>query len=230
MSIINSPINHFGMEHFGKSPFGTNVSSQEYFGTHTNWRCGRSDRWTFQHRNVSTWGIFGMGNFRHKEFLAPEHFGTGIFRHLNISEQGYFGKAIWTVQHRHFGTCATVPKCPCAEISPCRNVSVPKNPHAEKSSWRKVLMPQSPYIEMFPCWNVHLPECLQYRMVHMPRSFRDETFVPKWLFLKFSVPKWSIGFNSACSRFTIEVALPPNKEWCWGWSFGLLRNFLFFLL
>ena len=85
------PIDHFGTEHFGKSHFGTDVSSQEHFGTCTIRRCGRSGRWTFQHRNISTWGIFSTGNFRHEEFSAPEHFGTGIFWHLNISAHGYFG-------------------------------------------------------------------------------------------------------------------------------------------
>jgi hypothetical protein len=40
---------------------------------------------------------------------ATEHFGTWIFWHL--------AKAIWTFRHRHFGTFATVPKCPCAKKS-----------------------------------------------------------------------------------------------------------------
>ena len=59
------PIDHFGTKHFGKSHFGTDVSSREHFGTCTVRRCGRSGRWTFQHWNVSTWGIFITGNFQH---------------------------------------------------------------------------------------------------------------------------------------------------------------------
>ena len=117
-------------------------------------------------------------------------FWHGIFWHLNILAHGYFGTLqssmdIYSQTFRHL--------CYCAEMSMCQNVPMPKCSCAENSSCWKVFMPKSPHVEMFPCWNVHLPECLQYRMVHMPRSFRDETFVPKWLFLKFSVPKWSIG-------------------------------------
>ena len=110
------PIDHFGTEHFGKSHFGTNVSSREHFGTCTVGRCGRSGRWTFQHRNVSTLGIFGTGNFRHQEFSAPEHFGTGIFRHLNISAHGYFG----TLQsNMDFSAQTFRHLCYSAEISMC---------------------------------------------------------------------------------------------------------------
>ena len=69
------PIDHFGTEHFGKSHIGTDVSSREHFCTCTVWRCGLSGRWTFLHRNVLTWSIFGRGNFRR----------------LNISAEGYFG-------------------------------------------------------------------------------------------------------------------------------------------
>ena len=60
--------------------FSMDVSSHEHFSTYTIRRCGRSGTWMFQHRNISTWGIFGTGNFWHEEFLAQEHFGTGIFR------------------------------------------------------------------------------------------------------------------------------------------------------
>ena len=77
-----TPIDHFGSEHFGKSYFSTDVSSPEHFGTCTIWHCRRSGRWTFQHRNISTWG-----NFWHEEFLAQEHFGMGTFRHMDISAQ-----------------------------------------------------------------------------------------------------------------------------------------------
>ena len=142
------PIDHFGTEHFGKSHFGTDVSSREHFGTCTVRHCGRSGRWTFQHRNVSAWGIFGTGNFRHKEFSAPEHFGTGIFRHLNISAHGYFG----TLQSNMDVSAQTFRHlCYCAEMSMCRNVPVPKCSCAESFSCRKVPVPKSPHVEMFPC-------------------------------------------------------------------------------
>ena len=35
---------------FGKSHFGTNVSSWEHFGMCTVWSCGHSGRWMFQHK------------------------------------------------------------------------------------------------------------------------------------------------------------------------------------
>ena len=136
------PIDHFGTEHFG-----TDVSSREHFGTCTIWRCGRSSRWTSQHRNVSTWGIFGTGIFRH---LAKQY------------------------------------------VLLCRNVHVLKCPRVEIFLCRKVLVLKSPHVKMFPFWNVHLPERLQRRMVHVPKCSRDETSVPKWLLPKCSVPKWSI--------------------------------------
>ena len=84
---VSSPIDHFGTEHFGKSHFGTDVSSREHFGTCTIRCCRRSGRWTFQHGNISTWGLFGTRNFWHKVFSAQEDFGTGTFRHMDISAQ-----------------------------------------------------------------------------------------------------------------------------------------------
>ena len=140
------PIDHFGTEHFG-----TNVSSQEHFGTCTVRRCGRSGRWTFQHQNISTWGIFGTGNFRHEEFSAPEHFGTGIFWHLNISAHGYFG----TLQsNMDFSAQTFWHLCYCAKMSMCRNVPVPKCSCAENSSCRKVPMSKCSRVEMSICRNV----------------------------------------------------------------------------
>ena len=66
----------FGTLDFGRSHFGTDVSSWEHFGTCIIRHCGRSGRWTFQHGKLLTWGLFGMRNFQHEEFLAQEHFGT----------------------------------------------------------------------------------------------------------------------------------------------------------
>ena len=73
----------------------------------------------FQHRNVSTWGPFGMGIFWHEEFSAQEHFST------------------WTFRHSSTGAKMSVLKCPycfarCQNIhgaknSLCQNVPVPKS-------------------------------------------------------------------------------------------------------
>ena len=73
----------------------------------------------FRYGEFSAWGIFGTWTFQHMDILIP-------------------CKAKWTFQLRHFGTCATVLKCPCAQISPCQ----------------KVLMPESPHVEMIICQNI----------------------------------------------------------------------------
>ena len=134
-------MDHFDTEDFGKSLFGTDVSSQEHFGTCAVRRSGRSGRWTFQSQNILTWGIFSTGDFRHEEFLAPEHFGTGIFRHLNIPAHGYFG----TLQSNMDVS---------APVLLCRNVHVPKCPGAEIFLCRKFLVPKSPRAKKSPCQNV----------------------------------------------------------------------------
>ena len=66
----------FGTLDFGRSHFGTDVSSWEHFTMRTVCSYRHSSRWTFQHGKVLTWGLFGMRNFQHEEFLAQEHFGT----------------------------------------------------------------------------------------------------------------------------------------------------------
>ena len=66
----------FGTLDFGRSHFGTDVSSWEHFTMRTVCSNRHSSRWTFQHGKVLTWGLFGMRNFQHEEFLAQEHFGT----------------------------------------------------------------------------------------------------------------------------------------------------------
>ena len=66
----------FGTLDFGWSHFGTDVSSWEHFTMRTVCSYRHSSRWTFQHGKVLTWGLFGMRNFQHEEFLAQEHFGT----------------------------------------------------------------------------------------------------------------------------------------------------------
>ena len=69
------PIDHFGMEPFGKSHFGMDVSSREHFGMCTFLR----------------WEHFDMGTFRPEDFLAQRIFGTGKFWHGDISAHGQFG-------------------------------------------------------------------------------------------------------------------------------------------
>ena len=76
-------------------------------------------RWMFQQGNLSTWGNIGTVNFRHMDILAP-------------------CKAIWTFRHRHFGTCATVPKRQCAKNSSCRKVPMSKCSRVETSICRNV--------------------------------------------------------------------------------------------
>ena len=81
--------------------FSMDVSSHKHFGTYTNRRCGCSGTWMFQHGNISTWGIFGIGNFQHEEFLAQEHFGTGIFwQRGHFSTWGLVGTE--SFRHRDF--------------------------------------------------------------------------------------------------------------------------------
>ena len=155
----------------------------------------------FSAADVPADGLFNTGTFRHRVFLARGIFGTRNFRHLNISAQGYFGtwtfrhmdilapcKAIWTFRHRHFGTCATVPKCPCAEMSLCQNVPVLKRSRAENSTCREVLMTKHSGVEM-------LTLCISQNVHSMERCLScDETSVSNWLLLKYFMQKWSLGF------------------------------------
>ena len=45
----------------------------------------------------------------------------------------FMERILWTFQHRNFGTCAIVPKCPFAKMSLCQNFPVSKIPRAKKS-------------------------------------------------------------------------------------------------
>ena len=114
--------------------------SCEQTGTWTFHLHGRFDTRTFQHGGILAQGIFGAMDVSARDILASKCFGTLIFWHL-AKQFGHF-------LHRHFGTCATVPKCPCAEMSPhqnvhgakkflCRKVSVPKSPCNETSTEMK---------------------------------------------------------------------------------------------
>ena len=100
----------------------------------------------FQHEEFS-----GTGNFRYEESSAQEHFGTGTFQHMDVLADC---KSIWTFWHRDFSTCATVPRCPCAEKSLCRNVLGPKITYAKNSSCQKVPMSKCSPVEKSICWNV----------------------------------------------------------------------------
>ena len=118
---IIPPWPYFGTWHFGKRHFGLDISSPGHFGSCIFWPCGRTGTCTF----CLHWRFF-----RHRDFLAVGHLGTRNFRHHGHFSTGYFGswtfqhmailapcKAIWMFRHSHLGTCATVPKWPCAEMS-----------------------------------------------------------------------------------------------------------------
>ena len=123
-----------GEQNISFTHFGMNVSSQENFGSCTLWPCTCSGRWTLQHRNVSTLGLFGAGNFRHKEVLAP-----WTFWQQKISAFGYFGTLqsnmdILAQTFRHL----------------CKNVHMWKYPCAETFLCQKFLVPKSPQVKTFP--------------------------------------------------------------------------------
>ena len=126
------PIDHFGTEHFGKSHFCMDVSSPEHFDTCTTWRCRRSGRWTFQHGNISNWGLFGTRNFRHRNILARGNFDTCTFWHSSTGAEMSVPKRPYCFarcQNIHVLKCTgtkishaemfMAAKTPCAKMSPC---------------------------------------------------------------------------------------------------------------
>ena len=143
------------------------VISARMFHHKNIWHCRLSGRWTFQLGNVSIWGLFGTGNFWYYGNFGTGYFGTWTFRHMDILAPC---KAIWTFLCRHFGTCATVPKCSYAEMSSCRNFPVPKIPCVKNFSCRKVPLSKRSCVEMSICLKVHVPKCSC-----------DEKSVLKWL-------------------------------------------------
>ena len=166
------------MFHPGYTTFRHGTFWQESFRHGTIWQ--ESFRhWYFTMGTFWHMHRLALRTFRHRDISAPEHFSTWIFgtlkRDMDILAQTF----------RHLWYCAEMPMC--------QNVPVPKCSCAKNSSCRKFLVQKSPHVEMFLCWNVHLPERLQHRMVHVPKCSRDETSVPKWLLPKCSGPKWSIG-------------------------------------
>jgi hypothetical protein len=115
-----SASHHFGTWQFGKRHFSMNISSPRHFGRCMFRPCEHGH---FVSMDVSTQGLFGT------DISAPEHFGTWIFWHL-AKQYGHFSPDIFAPAHLRY--CA---KCPCAEMSPCRNLH-----GAEKSLWQKVLV------------------------------------------------------------------------------------------
>ena len=178
------PIDHFGT-YISARVISARMSHQGNISAHASF--GAAD--------VPANGLFNTRMFRHGEFSARGIFGMRNFRHLNISAQGYFGtwtfwhmdilapcKAIWTFRHRHFGTCATLPKCPHAEIFLCWKFLVPKIPHAEKSpgwnvpvlkcpSARTYAAPNGARAKMFPWWNI-CAEMTLAEMFHATMVYR----------------------------------------------------------
>ena len=125
--------------------------------------------WTFHHGNISAHAPFGAADIPADGLLPQECFDMRNFRHREFSAQ-------WTFQHRHFGTCAIVPKCPCAEMSPCRNVPVPKIPCAKKSLCQKVPMSKCSRVELSICRNVCSAEWCTCRNVPvMKHPCRNES-------------------------------------------------------
>ena len=98
-----------------------------------------SSPWTFRQKDFSARGYFGTRNFQHHGRFSTGYFSTCTFRHMDILAPC---KAIWMFRHRHFGTCANVRKCPCVEMSPCRNVHC-----TEKYLCQKVPVLKSPCTE-----------------------------------------------------------------------------------
>ena len=91
---------------------------------------------------------------------------------------------------------------------------------------------KSPHVETFPCWNVHLPECLQGQTMHVPKCSRDETSVPKWLLPKSQVSKWweAFQFDPIKSKLIIlherNLFIHTTNEW----NFANFRVLIFSLV
>ena len=142
----------------------------------------RSALRTFRQMDISTLERFGMGNFRHGEFSAPEHFGTWIFWHL-------------AKQYGRFGTDISAP------VLLCRNVHVPKCPRAEMFLCQKFLGPKSPCAEKSPCRNVPVLKCPSAGTSAAPNGARAEMF-----------PWWNIRAKMTLAKmFRAEMVYRPQK-------------------
>ena len=153
---VSSPMlwkasHHFGTWDFGKSHFGTDVSSGNILA------CA-----PFVTADIPADRLFNTGTFRHRDFLARGIFGVSNFRPKNISAQGLFGT--WTSWHSSTGTEISVPKCPywfasrqnihvlkcpCTEMFLSRRFLISKIPCA----W-KLLMLKHSHVETSICQNV----------------------------------------------------------------------------
>ena len=144
-----------------------------------------------------------MGNFWHKEFLAPWTLKHGIFRHLNILAHGYFG----TLQ----SNMDVLPQtfwhlCYCAEMSMCRNVPVSKFSCAENFLCRKFLVLKSPHVEMsatpngalaemFPWWNIRAD-------MTFAEMFRAEMVVRHFFSCHISISGFSLSKLGNCNKIS----------------------------
>ena len=104
--------------------------------------------------DISSWGLFGMRIFRHKNILAWVFFGT-----MDISAWGCYDTGKF--QNKDISAHGNVPKCPCAEMSICHNVYVAKSPWCWKVprmkcpcrnvSWQNVRCQNKPKASEIPC-------------------------------------------------------------------------------
>jgi hypothetical protein len=155
-SVLPWPTHHFRTELFGQS-FRHGCFIMETI-RHVHPLALR----TFRQMDISTRESFDLGNFRQGEFSAQGIFGTMDIsaRDILVLEKIWHMdilapcKSIWMFWHRHFDTCVSVPKCPCAEMFLCRNVHMPKIYHAKNSSHQKLPMLKRYRVETSICQNV----------------------------------------------------------------------------
>ena len=141
-----------------------NILACAPLGTEEVMAVGHFNTGTFRHGDFSAREIFSTRNFHRRGHFGTGYFGTWKFGHMDILAPC---KAIWTFWHRHFGTCATVPKCPCAEMSPCQTVPVQNIPLAKNSSCQKVPMSKRYRVETSICRKVRSAERCTCRNVPM---------------------------------------------------------------
>ena len=126
-------------------------SARELFGTMNFWHQDISAQGYLDTMNVSTQGHYGTGSFRHMDILV-----LWAFWHLirNIcAEMSILLCKVPKFRYAETSICCNipmpsvemskVPKYPCTEMLPCRNVLVPKFP-----------VPKSPLAKMSLCRNV----------------------------------------------------------------------------
>ena len=117
---------YFCTSHFGKRYFGTDISSWGLFGMRTFW-----------HKNIRHGYFLTPWMFQHRDVKALEYFGKGATVPLCLCRNVYIalhGIKMYMYVNVH------VPKYSCAELSLCLNVPVPKRPWC-----RNVLVPKCPH-------------------------------------------------------------------------------------